>query len=238
MDNLTPIEQKSDQNDLARKIRNRIIQVVVQFAIIAVILFLSSGRLDWVWAWVYLAVGVLILMINAKVLPPELIAERGEIKEDAEPWDRWISLPIGIFTLGTFVIAGLDQRFGWTPPLAPVVQIACLILYALAQGLFTWAMASNKFFSAVVRIQMEREQTVATGGPYRYVRHPGYLGYILSWVTTALALGSLWALISTVLMTITMAIRTALEDRTLQEKLPGYKEYSQKVHYRLLPGIW
>ena len=238
MDNLSPKEQKTDQNDLACKIRKRFMQVVLQSVVIAAILFLSSGRLDWGWAWAYLAVGLLILIINAKVLPPELIAERGQIREDAEPWDRWISLPIGIFTLGIFILAGLDRRFDWTPPLSPIVQIFGLILYALAQGLFTWAMASNKFFSAVVRIQMERDQTVATGGPYRYVRHPGYVGYILSWVATALALGSLWALISAGLMIVTMVIRTALEDRALKEKLPGYDAYCHKVRYRLLPAIW
>ena len=85
---------------------------------------------------------------------------------------------------------------------------------------------------------MDRDQTVATGGPYRYVRHPGYVGYIISWIATSLALGSLWALIPAGLVLITLTIRTALEDRTLLEKLDGYSEYAKQVRYRLLPGIW
>jgi protein-S-isoprenylcysteine O-methyltransferase Ste14 len=99
-------------------------------------------------------------------------------------------------------------------------------------------MASNKFFSTAVRIQMDRSHTVASGGPYRYVRHPGYVGYIISWFATSLALGSLWALILVGLVMCLFVIRTALEDKTLLEELDGYQDYAKQVRYRLLPGIW
>jgi len=136
-------------------------------------------------------------------------------------------------------VGGLDERFGWSPPLDSAIHITALISYALGQGLFSWAMASNKFFSSVVRIQMDRNQTVATGGPYRYVRHPGNVGYITSFfLATPVALGSSWALIPGGIGTLLLIIRTALEDRTLLEELDGYKEYAQQVRYRLLPGIW
>jgi protein-S-isoprenylcysteine O-methyltransferase Ste14 len=105
-------------------------------------------------------------------------------------------------------------------------------------GLFTWAMASNPFFSGAVRIQMDRDHVVSTSGPYQYVRHPGYIGYTLAWIATALALGSLWSLIPAILIGITIIIRTALEDKTLLEKLDGYREYANQVRFRLLPGIW
>ncbi|MBU0705027.1 MAG: isoprenylcysteine carboxylmethyltransferase family protein, partial [Chloroflexi bacterium] len=105
-------------------------------------------------------------------------------------------------------------------------------------GLFTWGMTANKFFSTSVRIQEERGHTVASEGPYRYVRHPGYVGYIIALFATALALGSLWALVPAVLATCLFVVRTALEDRTLQKELAGYKEYAQQVRYRLLPGVW
>jgi protein-S-isoprenylcysteine O-methyltransferase Ste14 len=108
----------------------------------------------------------------------------------------------------------------------------------LSQGLFTWAMVSNPFFSTMVRIQTDRGQTVATGGPYRWVRHPGYVGYILSAVSTALLLGSLWALVPAVLTGVLLVVRTALEDRTLLEELEGYEEYARQVRYRLVPGVW
>jgi protein-S-isoprenylcysteine O-methyltransferase Ste14 len=201
-------------------------------------LFVASGRLDWVWAWAYLGVGVGIVAINALVLPPELIAERGQIKEDTKSWDKVLGILLIISTLGTVIVTGLDKRFGWSLSLAVVVHLVALIFYALAQGLFTWAMASNKFFSGTVRIQKERGHTVASGGPYRYVRHPGYVGYIASWIATSLALGSLWALIPAGLVMGLMVVRTTLEDKTLQAELDGYKDYAARVRYRLLPGVW
>jgi len=232
------INQPNGKSDLASRVRRRILQVIVQFLVIAAILFIASGRLDWVWGWAYLGVGVGILVINASVLPPELIAERGQIKEDTKGWDRLLA-PLLIFpTLGTLIVAGLDERFGWSPQLALAIQVIALVFYALAQGLFSWAMASNKFFSGTVRIQEERSHAVASGGPYRYVRHPGYVGYITSWIATSLALGSLWALIPAGLVMGLMVVRTALEDKTLLEELDGYQDYAAQVRYRLLPGVW
>ena len=232
------VNQPNEKSDLTSGVRKRMLQVVVQFLILAAILFIASGRLDWVWAWAYLGVGVGIVAINALVLPPELIAERGQTKEDTKSWDKVLGILLITPTLGTLIVAGLDKRFGWSLPLAVVVHLVALIFYALAQGLFTWAMASNKFFSGTVRIQKERGHTVASGGPYRYVRHPGYVGYIASWIATSLALGSLWALIPAGLVMGLMVVRTALEDKTLQAELDGYKDYAARVRYRLLPGVW
>jgi protein-S-isoprenylcysteine O-methyltransferase Ste14 len=232
------IHQPNGKSDLRSKVRKRMLQVIVQFLVIAAILFIASGRLDWGWAWAYLGVGVGILVINSLVLPSELIAERGQVKEDTKGWDRLLAPLLILPTLGTLIVAGLDERFGWSPQLALAIQVIALVFYALAQGLFSWAMASNKFFSGTVRIQEERGHAVATGGPYRYVRHPGYVGYILSWIATSLALASLWALIPAGLVMGLMVIRTALEDKTLLEELDGYKEYTQRVRYRLLPGVW
>jgi len=234
----TPVNQPNGKSDLTSRVRKRMLQVIVQFLILAAILFIASGRLDWVWAWAYLGVSVGILVINASVLPPELIAERGQIKEDTKGWDKVLAALIGIPTLGTVIVAGLDKRFEWSPQLALAIQVIALVFYALAQGLFTWAMVSNKFFSGTVRIQEERGHAVATGGPYQYVRHPGYVGYITSWIATSLTLGSLWALILAGLVMGLMVVRTALEDRTLLEELDGYQGYAARVRYRLLPGVW
>ena len=102
----------------------------------------------------------------------------------------------------------------------------------------SWAMISNPFFSGTVRIQEERGHIVATSGPYRYIRHPGYSGWILANLATPVALGSLWGLVPGVLAAILFVIRTSKEDQTLQEELDGYQAYSEQVHYRLVPGIW
>jgi protein-S-isoprenylcysteine O-methyltransferase Ste14 len=214
------------------------LQVVVTYLVLALLLFSLSGRLDWIWAWAYLGVGFGILVINAIILPADLIAERGQPGENVKRWDRLLATVTGLPTLGVPIVAGLDERFGWSPQLAPVIHLTGLAFFALGQGLFSWAMASNKYFSTAVRIQMDRGHTVATSGPYRYVRHPGYVGFAVSFLGTTLALGSLWAIIPAGLIACLLVVRTALEDRTLQDELPGYRDYTQRVRYRLLPGIW
>jgi protein-S-isoprenylcysteine O-methyltransferase Ste14 len=221
------------------KIVKRGLQVVIQLLILMVLLFISAGRLDWGWAWAYFGVGVGILIVNMWVIPPEVIAERGQArKEGVKGWDKVVTTLTIFPALGTPIVAGLDERFGWSPDLALAVHLVGLAFIVLGQGLFTWGMVSNKFFSTVVRIQEERDHAVASGGPYRVVRHPGYVGYITASFATALALGSLWALVPAAITLGLFVVRTALEDRTLQEELPGYKEYAGRVRYRLLPGVW
>jgi protein-S-isoprenylcysteine O-methyltransferase Ste14 len=101
-----------------------------------------------------------------------------------------------------------------------------------------WATAVNRFYGRFVRIQRERGHVVISDGPYRYVRHPGYLGQIVFSVASALALGSLWALIPGGLFAVLLVVRTALEDRTLQAELEGYEAYTRRVRHRLVPRIW
>ncbi len=237
-----PVQQTNRSSDVTGGLIRRMIQVDFTFLIQAACLFLSSGRLDWVWAWAFLGVGVGILVFNLLVVMPknlEMVAERGRVKEDAKTWDKWLALLISVIgPLSTWIVAGLDVRWGWSPPLHWAVHIVALVLVTLGYLMFSWAMMSNKFFSGVVRIQKDRGHTVATGGPYRYVRHPGYVGWILLSLTTPLALGSWWALIPAILSVGLTIVRTALEDQTLQEELPGYREYAQQTRYRLLPGIW
>ena len=234
----TSVERPNGESDLNKGVRRRMWQVVIQTLLIAAILFIAAGRLDWVWLWAYLGVGAGILAINVLILPPELIAERGQPRENVKSWDKVLATLITIPTLGALVVTGLDERFGWSPQLPVAIHLVALIFMALGQGLFSWAMVSNKFFSTAVRIQMDRDQTVATGGPYRYVRHPGYVGYLLSALATPLIFGSLWALILEGLVVCLFVIRTALEDRTLLEELDGYRAYAAQVRYRLLPGVW
>jgi protein-S-isoprenylcysteine O-methyltransferase Ste14 len=223
---------------MSRAVRKRMLQVIITYLVLAAILFVSSWRLSWLWAWAYLGVGFAILVINAAILPAELIAERGQPRDNVKRWDRMLTTLAGLPTLGVPIVAGLDERFGWSSQMVPAIHLTGLAFFALGQGLFSWAMASNKYFSTAVRIQMDRGHTVATSGPYRYVRHPGYTGYIVSFLGMALALGSLWAIIPAGLIACLLVVRTALEDRTLQDELSGYKDYARRVRYRLLPGVW
>lgn len=204
-------------------------------------LFISAGRLDWVMAWTYIGVLVVAQVASLLILlasNPALLAERSWVQKGSKDWDK-VLVSLGEFgLLGISIAAGLDVRFGWSPPISPVLQISGLALAVLGYSLFLWAMASNRFFSAYVRIQTDRGHTVATTGPYQYVRHPGYVGGILLYLGIPIMLGSLWALVPTALLIVMTIIRTALEDQTLQIELVGYTDYTQRVRYRLLPNVW
>jgi protein-S-isoprenylcysteine O-methyltransferase Ste14 len=118
------------------------------------------------------------------------------------------------------------------PPWAYLLSCAN---YAVGQGIHLWAKGTNRWFATVVRIQKDRGQEVCDSGPYRFVRHPGYVGGILFMITTPLILGSLLAVIPQGIAVGLLIVRTNLEDRTLQKELPGYAEYAARVKYRLLP---
>jgi len=203
------------------------------------ILFLAAGRLDWPMAWVYTGISVVDACLLLLVVSPELMHERTHPGPDAKPWDRVFARLTGpLGSLGTLIVAGLDVRFRGLGLVPPGLQWAGLVVFVLGMGLMTWAMAVNNYFSLVVRVQTDRGHTVVSGGPYRFVRHPGYVGGVLFQLGTPLLLGSWWALLPAALFVPLIVVRTVLEDRTLQNELPGYAEYAQKTRYRLLPGIW
>jgi protein-S-isoprenylcysteine O-methyltransferase Ste14 len=212
--------------------------------LLAAILFGSSGRVDWVSAWVFLlSYGVMMLIASALFIAksPGLIDERLHVRErdNIEPWDRRLTqfaAVIGPFAI--WIVAGLDERNGWSADLSPALQLIGLAMVIIGQSITNWAMLENRFFSALVRIQEERGHSVIDSGPYAVVRHPGYVGAILFDVGSALLLDSAWALVPAIFTLIVLVIRTAREDAVLHEKLAGYAEYAQRTRYRLLPGIW
>jgi protein-S-isoprenylcysteine O-methyltransferase Ste14 len=222
-------------------IHKRLVQIGFLVLIQAVLLFLSVWKWTWWNAWAYLGLYLAFLAFNAVVLlgkHKELVEERSQVGEGAKGWDKVIGIITGIGGFAILILAGLDERFGWPGGIRIEVQIAAFVLLGLSYPLFTWAMVSNKFFSTIVRIQKERGHTVQTGGPYRFVRHPGYASLLVSYITIPVALGSLWACIPMALLVVNLFVRTTLEDRTLQNELKGYKDYTAHVRYRLIPGIW
>jgi len=207
-------------------------------------LFLSAGRLDWGMGWAVFGVVIGAALVSRLLVArknPDLLEERASAgeREGVQPWDPWLVRVIGLLgPTAIAVTAGLDQRLGWTvrPPAAlPAVGLGLLIAgYALS----IWAMVTNRFFSAYVRIQTDRGHVVVSDGPYRWVRHPSYAGGTVGNIGLALALSSLWALIPAGVTIAVMIVRTALEDRVLLDQLPGYREYAERVRYRLVPGLW
>ena len=172
---------------------------------------------------------------------PGLMAERQNLAKikKAKAWDKVLA-PLMAMSIGfpLVIVAGLDHRYTWSPELPPWLMVTGFVLISLGYAFAVWAMAENRFFSSVVRIQTDRGHVVCDSGPYRFIRHPGYAGNIFPPFGIVLALGSLWTLIPAVVAVIITVIRTALEDQTLQEELPGYRDYAQRVRYRLIPGIY
>jgi protein-S-isoprenylcysteine O-methyltransferase Ste14 len=228
--------------EMTRLIARRLIQVLAGVLVQAVVLFAAAGRLDWAMGWAYVGVNLGIVAFNMVVLlptSPELIAERGRVKENVAGWDRLLAPAVSLVgPLTTLVVSALDGRFGWPVRMPLAVEMVGLVVAVAGYLMFTWSMASNKFFAGVVRIQTERGHTVETGGPYRYVRHPGYAGMIIFTLATPVLLGSVWGLIPAGLTVAVVVLRTTLEDRTLQAELGGYEEYAGQVRYRLVPGVW
>ena len=207
----------------------------------ALALFLPAGTLSWWQAWALLAVISGWIIATAVVIwlhNPDLFAERLGPRKGAKRWDTILSGLRGILQLALYIVAGFDHRYGWTTTISTNAEVIALVICSLGYSLVVWATASNAFFSSIVRIQSERGHTVVSGGPYRFVRHPAYVGGMLTALFTPVLLGSWWAFLFGLVDALLMVLRTSLEDRTLQAELPGYSEYSMRVRSRLLPGIW
>ena len=205
------------------------------------ILFISAGRIDYYQGWIFSAISLLGLLMNIFFASDdtELLHERSKPPKDAKQWGKLILKLSALTTIIAYVIAGLDSgRYQWSPHLQWSICLLGIVLMFIGQLLFLIAKKTNRFFSSVVRIQNDRGHNVCETGPYRFVRHPGYLGMIITWIGFPLLLGSVWSIIPIVTAIILLLVRTRLEDRTLIQELTGYSQYIQKTHYKLVPGIW
>ena len=209
------------------------------FALAAI--FVPAGTLRWTEAWIFIilytaAVTAAVAWMKKKA--PGLFQERTRRKKDAKSWDRIFMALYSIFLLILLILPGLDAvRFRWSN-IPSIAKVLAFIGYLPGFWIAFWAMRENSFLSDVVRIQEDRGHTVCTTGPYRFVRHPMYVGVILIMICYPFSLGSLYTLIPAAIIIGLFFFRTALEDKTLQNELPGYMEYVQKVRYRLIPGLW
>jgi protein-S-isoprenylcysteine O-methyltransferase Ste14 len=220
------------------------IRLVVAYLLIPLILLICGGDLGWWQAWLY-SLLILVAGIGGRIWAeqrhPGLLAERQNIEniQNAKAWDKVLA-PLMAVSIGypMVSVAGLDHRYDWSPEFSLWLVVNGFILISLGYVFAAWALAENRFFSSVVRIQTDRGHVVCDSGPYQFVRHPGYAGNILALFGIVLALGSVWALIPAAVASIIAVIRTVLEDQTLQEELPGYRDYARRVRYRLIPWIY
>ncbi|MGE5374481.1 MAG: methyltransferase family protein [Bacteroidota bacterium] len=228
------------KHELSKKARiQMVLRALLAPAMMVVSLFLVAGTWHYWQAWVYLIVNMIILLLMGTVLSPnaELVEERLNPKKGMKGWDKFyfaVTTPLYVIAL---ILAGLDARFGWSS--IPIFFYwTSVAIYILGQAIFQWARYTNQYFSSVVRIQTDRGHTVCKDGPYRYMRHPGYLGGFLFTITVGLVLGSWYASIPQVIAALMLVWRTGREDRTLQAELPGYAEFAKETRYRLVPGLW
>ena len=220
------------------------IRIAALYLSIPLVLLVCGGDFGWWQAWGYSLLLVAVGIgghIWAERRHPGLMAERQNTEklQDAKAWDKVLAPLMAVsISFPLPIVAGLDHRFVWSPAFPLWLIVLGFILTSLGYAFAVWAMAENRFFSSVVRIQTDRGHAVCESGPYRLVRHPGYAGNIPPLLGIVLALGSVWALIPAVAALIIAVVRTALEDQTLQEELPGYRDYARRVRYRLIPGIY
>lgn len=233
-----PKTEKPARSDDASHIWRRVLWRLLLFPpVVAVFLFVPAGTIAYWQAWVYLA--VVILPMIAEVLhlvrrDPAFLARRMRTREKEQRQRRMV-LPGILAYVGLFVVPALDYRFGWSSP--PVWAVLCADAVVLAgYALIVWVFETNRFAGRTVEV--EAGQEVVTGGPYRWVRHPMYVGVLAMMMLTPLALGSLWGLLAGLPLPVVLVIRILDEERALRRDLPGYDEYTRRTRYRLIPKVW
>jgi len=202
---------------------------------------LAAGRLDWLPGWAFLLfffTWALALSVRMRRVDPDLYRERSHVAENVEPWDKVIMTIYSLLlAMLMFTVAFDAGRFGWSS--VPLWAQALGWIPLFAAGVIVWHVSMiNRYLSRWARLQDDRSQVVISHGLYGVVRHPMYLGIILLFLGMPLALASWWSYLSAIPIVAVFIYRTAREDRMLQDGLAGYREYSQRVRYRLLPGIW
>ena len=216
------------------------VSVVAMVLVFGGLLFLPAGRLDWTLGWVHIGLitaMVVVMWARLRRWNPELIEARMRVGAGTKAWDKMWAALFGPAMAAVYVVAGFDARDG-VMTLPERGWPFGLLLFVPGAALLTWPMIVNPFFEKTVRIQTDRGHRVIDTGPYRYVRHPGYVGFLLWMLASPVLLASIWACIPTALCVIGIVVRTALEDRTLREELTGYPEYAARVRFRLVPGVW
>lgn len=205
------------------------------------ILFVCAGRINYWQGWLYASVNIISVFINSFALKnnKELSEERSKIRSGAKSWDKKILGLSALTLIIIYIVAGLDSgRFHWSPQLHWSICALGMVFLLLGEIIFLTAQRQNKFFSSVMRIQTDRGHVVCDTGLYRIIRHPAYFGTIITALGIPLILGSLWSFIPSIFSIILTLIRTSLEDKTLTNELNGYREYTFKTRFRLLPYIW
>jgi protein-S-isoprenylcysteine O-methyltransferase Ste14 len=204
---------------------------------------LISGRWNWWEAWVYAFVYILTFVVSRALAArhnPGILAERSKImaQSDTQSWDKVLVPLVMLGGVLLPLVVGLEARYGQQPAFSLTVRLVALLVFIGSMVWASLALIENSYFSGTVRLQSERGHKVVSSGPYAVMRHPGYIGALLSYLAVPILLESWWGFAPVVILWVVLVVRTRLEDRFLQDNLPGYKDYASRVRYRLLPGVW
>jgi protein-S-isoprenylcysteine O-methyltransferase Ste14 len=218
---------------------------VIRMTLFAVGLMWPAGTFKWWEAWVLVVLWTIYGVVTIFYLlrnDPALLVERLKlvpVHKDQKVWDKVLMLFFFIMGIGLYLLPGFDViRFEWSDPLPLWARVSAMLVHIPCFILLVWIMRENTYLSQVVKIDKDREHKVISTGPYAYVRHPMYTVAIILLFAVPIALGSRFALILSLFLTVLLMIRTYFEDRTLHAELDGYPEYAKKTIYRLIPGIW
>ncbi|MBK8421829.1 isoprenylcysteine carboxylmethyltransferase family protein [Candidatus Villigracilis saccharophilus] len=222
--------------------RNQLIKIVLSRLLMALpmfmlFFFLPAGTWNYWQAWVYLAILFIPMFFAMFYLlknNPELLERRMRMKEKRSGQKQVVGISL-IFLLLAFLLPGFDKRFGWS--IVPIEVVVAAQICVLAGYLIVFrVMQINSFASRV--IEVASEQTVIDTDLYAIVRHPMYMGAMVLYVMSPLALGSYWSVIPALGMIPILVARIKDEELMLEKELPGYLEYKKKTKYRLIPYVW
>ncbi len=218
-----------------------LISAIIKFSFgiifVGLLLFLPAGTFDFFNAWLFIGllfIPMFILGIFLFIKSPELLEKRLNAKEKENTQKGVVGFSAILF-LASFLIAGFDFRFAWTTVPTWCVILASIILL-VSYALYAEVMRENIYLSRTIEVQ--ENQKVIDTGVYGIIRHPMYAVTIWLFLSIPVVLGSWWALLCMAPYPILIAIRILNEEKILEQNLIGYKEYKQKVKYRLLPLVW
>ena len=221
------------------------LSLTVRMSLFAMAILWPAGTWQWREAWVMIVMWTVYGVVSTHYLlrhDPALLAERLKflpLHKEQKDWDKVLMSLFFIAGIGLYLIPGFDVvRYEWSEPLPEWMRILAMLIHLPCFLLLGWMMRENTYLSQVVKIDKDRGHKVVTSGPYALVRHPMYTVVIILLFAVPVALGSRFAIILAVFLTLLLIVRTYCEDRTLHEELKGYSEYAKQTRYRLISGIW
>jgi protein-S-isoprenylcysteine O-methyltransferase Ste14 len=227
---LTPQEKKT----LMTKIILRFSFFII---LMGLLILLPAGTFNYWQVYLYLAVIVFPMMFVLSFFlknDPRFIERRIRTKEK-EKQQKFIQITFSFFFFSGYIVSGLDKRFGWSDIPSDIVILADIVIL-LGYLMVYFVFKQNRYASRVVEV--EQDQKVVSTGLYALVRHPMYLGVLIMYIPTPIALGSYWGLIPIATIPLALVLRILNEEKVLHKELPGYNEYCQRTRYRLIPFIW